>query len=57
MRFFAQLNQDGIVIAVTQNIDDLPTLPSERKVEIQSLEDTLLGKRYNRDTGEFETIE
>lgn len=49
--FYAQINPDGIVFAVSQlaNIVEDPSL-----IHIQNYDETLLGKRYNPTTQQFE---
>ncbi len=48
MIYYAQLDANGICKAVVQ--------VSGVMIEIQSLDESLLGKQYNEATGEFEEV-
>lgn len=54
MFFYAQLNQESIVVAVTQTSSEID---EENLVELESYDTSVLGKRYNPDTGDFEDVE
>jgi len=44
--YYAQIDENGIVYAITQ--------ASGKMIEIEGLDESLLGKKYNSETGEFE---
>jgi len=46
--YYAQVDENGIVYAVTQ--------AAGKMIEIESLDTSLLGKRYNAETGQFEDV-
>lgn len=46
--YYAQIDDSGVVYAVTQ--------AAGKMLEIQSLDDSLLGKKYNETTGQFEEV-
>lgn len=46
--YYAQIDQNGIVYAVTQ--------AAGKMVEVQSMDNSLLGKKYNAETGQFEDV-
>ena len=50
-KIYAQLDENGIVKAVVGCIDDLPTVEAHRKVELQSFDISLHGKKY--ENGQF----
>lgn len=52
--YFAQIDSDGIVFAVSQLTDfvDQPDM-----IQIESYDISLLGKRYNPETGQFEDVQ
>ena len=52
--FYAQLDNNDQVIAVSQLASDMT---QDNLIAINAFDVTLLGKRYNRDTGEFEVVE
>ena len=53
MVFYAQLNNENIVIGISQLNEEINI---SNMVLIDSFDDTLLGKRYNAETGEFEEV-
>ena len=54
MPSYAQLNSDDIVHTVCHLSGEIV---SPSVIEVPSLDESLIGKRYNRDTGEFEIPE
>ena len=52
--YYAQINDDSIVISVTQTTGEIDN-PS--MIAIEGYDISVLGKRYNPDTGDFEDIE
>ena len=54
MFFYAQLNQESIVVAVTQTSDEID---NPLMIAMDSYDTSVLGKRYNADTGDFEDVE
>lgn len=44
--YYAQIDENGIVYAVTQ--------AAGKMIEVESLDESLLGKKYNEETGQFE---
>ena len=53
MVFYAQLNNENIVIGISQLNEEINI---SNMVLIDSFDDTLLNKRYNAETGEFEEV-
>ena len=51
---YAQLDTSDLVVAVSSLSAEVI---QDNLIPIESLDELLLGKRYNRDTGEFETPE
>ena len=51
--FYAQLNNENIVIGISQLNEEINI---SNMVLIDSFDDTLLNKRYNAETGEFEEV-
>lgn len=54
MFFYAQLNPESIVVAVTQTSG---VLFAPDVIALDSYDASVLGKRYNRETGEFDDVE
>ena len=52
--YYAQINDDSIVISVTQANGEIDN-PS--MIAMNSYDTSVLGKRYNADTGDFEDVE
>ena len=53
MFFYAQLDNENIVIGISQLNEEINI---SNMVLIDSFDDTLLNKRYNAETGEFEEV-
>lgn len=53
MKCYAQLNNDCIVIAISQLND---TVESENMIEIEEFDTTIIGKKFNKDTQEFDDV-
>lgn len=53
MVFYAQLDNENIVIGISQLNEEINI---SNMVLIDSFDDTLLSKRYNAETGEFEEV-
>ena len=51
MHNYAQINEFGVVVGVS-SLSGL--VESTSMIEVQSYDTSLLGKTYNRETGEFE---
>jgi len=51
--FYAQLDNENIVIGISQLNEEINI---SNMVLIDSFDDTLLNKRYNAETGEFEEV-
>ena len=53
MFFYAQINDDSIVVAVTNTSGEIV---ADNMIALNSFDISLNGKRYNRDTQEFEDV-
>jgi len=53
MAYYAQMDENDIVYVISEN----PYLEGNNIVEIPSFDISLLGKRYNRETQQFEEVE
>lgn len=53
MFYYAQLNDDEIVVAVTQVTAEIEGV---NMIALETYDTSVIGKRYNRDTQEFEDV-